>query len=216
MSSLTIDVMDESVADNYTCSGPSNFQTFQVRVDVDGGDVTTSSSGPGGTDGNAANLIVTVIGGMVAIGGIVLILDIAVVMRIRLWLESRPLPPPVNTIPPRLTMHTNDALSILPGTRESTAVEENKGRVKMQENEAYQPTTDLQLICNPAYGTDAANAPDILTEVNKAYERTNLMDGHSDSVEVAVQEITTAEEGGACATAVHVPEAVEECIGHMA
>ena len=35
MSSLTIDVMDESVADNFTCSGPSNFHTFQlVNEDV--------------------------------------------------------------------------------------------------------------------------------------------------------------------------------------
>ena len=37
-------------------------------------------------------------------------------------------------------------------------------------------------------------------------------------LEVAVQEITTAEESGACATAVYVnvPETVEECIGHTA
>ena len=35
VSSLTIDVMDESVADNYTCSGPSNFQTFQLLANVD-------------------------------------------------------------------------------------------------------------------------------------------------------------------------------------
>ena len=37
VSSLTIDVMDESVAGMYTCSGPSNFQTFQLHVDVDKG-----------------------------------------------------------------------------------------------------------------------------------------------------------------------------------
>ena len=55
----------------------------------------------------------------------------------------------------------------------------------MQENEAYQPTTDLHLICNPANGTstDAANAPEISTEANMAYEQTNLIDGH---LEVAV------------------------------
>ena len=35
VSSLTIDVMDESVASMYTCSGPSNFQTFQLLVNVD-------------------------------------------------------------------------------------------------------------------------------------------------------------------------------------
>ena len=35
VSSLIIDVMDESVADNYACSGPSNFQTFQLLVNVD-------------------------------------------------------------------------------------------------------------------------------------------------------------------------------------
>ena len=32
VSSLTIDVMDESVADMYTCSGPSNFETFTLSV----------------------------------------------------------------------------------------------------------------------------------------------------------------------------------------
>ena len=37
VSSLTIDVMDESVADMYTCSGPSNVETIQFLVDVDGG-----------------------------------------------------------------------------------------------------------------------------------------------------------------------------------
>ena len=62
ISSLTIDVTDESVAGMYTCSGPSNFQTFQVHVPDD---VTTSSSaGPGRTDDNAANLIAPVIGRM--------------------------------------------------------------------------------------------------------------------------------------------------------
>ena len=35
VSSLTIDVMDESVAGMYTCSGPSNFQSFQLVVNVD-------------------------------------------------------------------------------------------------------------------------------------------------------------------------------------
>ena len=97
------------------------------------------------------------------------------------------------------------------------AVEENKGRVKLQENKAYQPTTDLHLICSPANGTstDAANAPEISTEANMAYEQTNLIDGH---LEVAVLEITTAEESGARATAVYVnvPETVEECIGRTA
>ena len=38
VSSLTIDVMDTSVADMYTCSGPSNFGTIQLIVnDVGGG-----------------------------------------------------------------------------------------------------------------------------------------------------------------------------------
>ena len=32
VSSLTIDVMDDSVAGMYTCSGPSNFQTIQLLV----------------------------------------------------------------------------------------------------------------------------------------------------------------------------------------
>ena len=32
VSSLTIDVMDDSVADMYTCSGPSNFQTIQLLI----------------------------------------------------------------------------------------------------------------------------------------------------------------------------------------
>ena len=32
VSSLTIDVMDASVADMYTCSGPSNFGTIQLDV----------------------------------------------------------------------------------------------------------------------------------------------------------------------------------------
>ena len=35
VSSLTIDVMDESVADMYTCSGPSNFGTIQLVVNDD-------------------------------------------------------------------------------------------------------------------------------------------------------------------------------------
>ena len=37
VSSLTVDVMDESVDGMYTCSGPSNFQTFQLHVNIDGG-----------------------------------------------------------------------------------------------------------------------------------------------------------------------------------
>ena len=37
VSSLTIDVMDTSVADMYTCSGPSNFGTIQLTVNDDGG-----------------------------------------------------------------------------------------------------------------------------------------------------------------------------------
>ena len=37
VSSLTIDVMDESVADMYTCSSPSDFETIQLNiVNVDG------------------------------------------------------------------------------------------------------------------------------------------------------------------------------------
>ena len=35
VSSLTIDVMDISVADMYTCSGPSNFATIQLIVNDD-------------------------------------------------------------------------------------------------------------------------------------------------------------------------------------
>ena len=35
MSSLTVNVMDESVAGMYTCSGPSDHQIFQLRVKVD-------------------------------------------------------------------------------------------------------------------------------------------------------------------------------------
>ena len=205
----------------------------------------TSFAGPGGPGDNAANLMLPVIGGvtggiaLIIVAIIMLIMVIIFVVRTKDGLKhfhlgsnrrsvnydhvydlpinyDRPLPPPVNSIPPRLTMFSNDAYSassILPytiGTHETTAVEENKGRVKMQENEAYQPTTDLHLIDNPAYGTDAANAPDISTEANMAYEQTNLIDGHSDSVAVAVQDIITAEESGACATAVYVPEAVEE------
>ena len=37
VSSLTIDVMDDSVAGMYTCSGPSNFQTIQLLVDSETG-----------------------------------------------------------------------------------------------------------------------------------------------------------------------------------
>ena len=37
VSSLTIDVMDTSVADMYTCSGPSNFGTIELIVNDDGG-----------------------------------------------------------------------------------------------------------------------------------------------------------------------------------
>ena len=37
VSSLTIDVMDTSVADMYTCSGPSNFGTIQLIVNDVGG-----------------------------------------------------------------------------------------------------------------------------------------------------------------------------------
>jgi hypothetical protein len=37
VSSLIIDVMDDSVADMYMCSGPSNFETIQLIVEVDGG-----------------------------------------------------------------------------------------------------------------------------------------------------------------------------------
>ena len=209
-----------------------------------------SSAGPDGSGDNAANLTLPVIGGVVGgmaliIVAIMVTMVIIFVVRAKNGLkhfyfgsnrrsvnydhvydppinyDHRPLPPPVNTIPPRLTMFTNDAYntsSILPytiGTHETTAVEENhlKGRVKMQENEAYQPTTDhdhsLHLIDNPAYGTNAANAPDISTETNMAYKQTNLIDGHSDSVEVAVQDIITAEESGACAT-VYVSEAAAE------
>ena len=35
VSSLTIDVMDASVADMYTCSSPSDFETIQLIMDVD-------------------------------------------------------------------------------------------------------------------------------------------------------------------------------------
>ena len=35
VSSLTIDVMDDSVAGMYTCSGPSNFQAIQLQLLVD-------------------------------------------------------------------------------------------------------------------------------------------------------------------------------------
>ena len=35
VSSLTIDVINESVADMYTCSSPSDFETIQLIVDID-------------------------------------------------------------------------------------------------------------------------------------------------------------------------------------
>ena len=81
--------------------------------------------------------------------------------------DYRPLPPPVNTIPSSLKMRTNDAYSESPmnshkmGTQLERAMNnENhtkdniKAGIEMQENKAYQPTTDLLLICHPASGTD--------------------------------------------------------------
>ena len=134
--------------------------------------------------------------------------------------DFRLLPPPVNTIPSSLKMHTNDAYSESPmnshkmGTQLERAMnneyntkDDIKAGVVMQENEAYQPTNDL--LCHPVSGTDAVNASDHEILMNKNSRVANEINSLSDSVEGRVQERKIAEKSGAaCANAVMLIEII--------